>query len=208
MQAADESSATIRQLAHVMIDFLMEIDGYRQMCIRHDRNTMVTHTKNRTLWLRKEYKWNKELQELVTRTLSALDDWEESPWNSDQDDWNRMKKRVEEQEQLIASKGTHRKGWPVLVTVQIKEDNIIVSTASPFVDHIHQPELPIRKAAMALECHEHLVPEYFAKPRCVQPNKNNCYSLHSYLKNTMQDRDDPIAAMLEKWPVEAKKTEK
>lgn len=195
-----EAEQNLKQLASCILDFVMELDGYRQTCICHDKSTAVTLAKNGTLWIRKKYKWSDSMQEIVQRTLSVLDGWEESPWWNSSRQWNELQKRVEQKEKPLFCKGVDWEGWPMLVSVEIDQDVATVATASPLVGSETLPELPLRKATMALKCHEFLVPEWVTAVTLVSKSSRGEYPIRSYLRRTWKDKSDPIYEMLNDWP--------
>ncbi len=195
-----EAEQNLKQFASCILDFVMELDGYRQTCIRHDKSTAVTLAKNGTLWLRKKYELTDDVQETVDRTVGAMEDWKESPWWHKWDTWDDLKERMEKREKPLVCTGVHWEGWPMLVCITVSEKSVTIATASPAVGSETLPELPLRKAAMALRCHEHIVPEWLAKPQEVQKRKNGDYPIHGYLRKTSKEKDDPVHAMIEKWP--------
>lgn len=202
---SEEARQNLHQLAEALYSFLMELEGYRKICVRHDQTTLAMNARNDTLWLRKRYDRTKEIEETLERTLPTFKPWEDSPWYHASKEWEAMQKRLANQKKSIVSRGIAWEGYPILVTAWVERKEIVICTASPTtaIPTAAVEDFPLRRAAMALQCHEHLVPEFLGKPKPVSRGKNGNYPIKTYLINTLGDRKgegDPIVVMLDHWP--------
>lgn len=164
ISAADSADA----LGSAVLSYLEEIDGYQQVCLRHEPTTAV-YASPLALRLVKSFPWTPAAAEYLRRAVEALPGWEETLlWKAWAEDCVALEKAFSDKNVSggdVATRGIAWEDKPVLVRARSRNDKplLTVDLVLPSVRGV-LPELPLRRAACCLLCHEHLLPEAIARP--------------------------------------------
>jgi hypothetical protein len=156
---------TLDLLAEAITSYLEDIDGYRAACLRHETTTEVIATSS-TLRLVRFFSWEQRIADLARRAATCLPGWKSIPlWGTDGEGWERLHRITKrqmhsgEEGQPIFSRGFGWEGRPVLACASRcdQQYHLRLELLLPPIQGGF-PELPLRRLAFGLACHEHLLP--------------------------------------------------
>jgi len=168
----DSLNDGLASLETALAAYLEEIDEYRNICLQHERTTAVFIT-GQTLRIVKQFGCEQRAVAYLREATNRLPIWKKSPFfATSRKTWIGLEKEATERNGTGASarpllaRGIAWEGWPILVCAwSIQEQGLLqLDLCLPPVA-TELPELPLRRAATALRCHAHLLPDWVARPR-------------------------------------------
>ena len=152
--------------------YLEEIEAMRSYCMKHSKTTAI-HTRGHELQVYRMYESKGKTAQYIHEMLAPFPEWEESPyWFSHGESWLRLKEEVEirvnrhSNQCHIACQGIIWNNEPMLVHVyKFDTDKYLKVELIIPTNHGFLPVLPLRRITDAIQVHEHLVPEFIAKPK-------------------------------------------
>lgn len=145
-------------LATALIDYLTEIDGYRQTCLLHGTTAAMGEVLGLPC-VRRRFRRTPELLDALRAAASGIPGWRASLFFRAGDTmWTEIQRETARTGPVLACQGLTFEGFPLLLRVTGDRRVITVDLlALPVPMTI--PEHPLRFLAHLLRCHERLRPD-------------------------------------------------
>jgi hypothetical protein len=161
----------VQLLAEALGGYLQEVERYRAICQQH-QHTAAIHMKGKELQIYRLFDRSADATEQLRTASELLPPWEESVfWKYEGDAWKKLHRDVEarmkKHQKLmpILTKGIEFNNLPMLIHAYKFEPDPMMKVEL-IVPHSEamDAELPLRILALALECHDYLLPAYVTHP--------------------------------------------
>jgi hypothetical protein len=174
--AEPEHSEEFADLADAFCAYLLEIDGYCDVC-RRCEETAVVHERLAGLEVARFYEFRDPTLSHLRSALGVL---------GGNDEIAQSRKHLFTPLLRYSLLWEHRL---VLVAASLFPADATLLQVTLFLPHVESdlPELPLRTLAHALLCHEFLVPELIASPR-PPPRLPRSLSVFDYLQRAMPEK--------------------
>jgi hypothetical protein len=177
-------------LAAALAAYLAELDGYRAVCLRRGRSASIWDGGD-GLRVRQEFGAADAVAETLRAAVLRLPGWDETAWwPAGRERWAGLMRRTKAEAasaggRRVALRGVAWDGRPALVSAGVPPGAawLCVELVLPPLP-ADLPELPLRRVARALGCHEFLVPPSVALPPQASPG-GGALTVREYLKRAM-----------------------
>lgn len=162
--ADDEDQDGVAGLATALGAYLGELSGYADTCRRH-QDAAVTGDPSGAIVLTRTYTWAESAVAHVRDAAGGLPGGELPPFRGPDAKSRAGAARARASGHLVFTRGVEWEGSPCLVRVVslCGRRFLVVALLLPAVPGA-LPELPLRRVARGLSCHEHLLPLDVAPP--------------------------------------------
>jgi hypothetical protein len=174
--AEQEHSEEFADLADAFCAYLLEIDGYCDVC-RRCEETVVVHERSAGIEVTRFYEFRDATLSHLRSALGVL---------GGNDEIAQSRKKLSGPLLRYSLSWEHR---PVLVAASFFPADATLLQVTLFLPHVKSdlPELPLRTLAHALLCHEFLLPGPIALPR-PPPHMQRSLSAFDYLQRAMPEK--------------------
>lgn len=190
---SQDVNGDIVAIADALLSYLSELESYRKVCRRHWRTVTVSESKGGLRVCRRLLSAEHGKASLLSQ-IEGLPGWEATPfWASERIHWEHhlLKRQTELRNQAglqpIIVRGIGWNGRAMLSSafVSVADAALLVELLLPSLP-TDLPELPLRKIALALWCHEYALPASIATPAPSHPQPGDeSLSIEEYLQRTM-----------------------
>jgi len=152
--------------------YLTELKDMRDACMRHQDSAAI-HEKGEALQIYRLFDRAFGTAQYLLRATERLPSWEQSCfWHSDAEQLSKLQRDVaarmnkHKKQHPIVTRGVAWEGYPILIhAYKFEPDPIMkVELVLPDVEE-ELPQLPLKKVASALKCHEYLIPKSVAEAK-------------------------------------------
>lgn len=168
VRSAQDTNA-LDSFSEAAYSYLGEIDECLARCMKHSK-TAAIHTRGTELQVYRMFQRDEATARQMHEATKSLPSWEESPyWRSQKDEWKRMAasvtRRMEKHssQHPIITKGIVFNNVPMLIHAYKFEPDPTMKLELVLPEYPgSNEEMPLKRIATALECHERLVPPFVA----------------------------------------------
>jgi hypothetical protein len=188
---SDSDDDGLGRLTMALAGYIEEVNDYRDTCLRHEEATVVTSAR-KTLSLLRLFPLTDAAREHVRNAAERLPGWERSLfWAAEKKACMDLRRRTSilvasEAGDVVVTRGISWAGRPVLVSATSTRDGRFLQV-NLLIPEITEDlvELPLRRVAHGLGCHEYLLPESIARPVPRSKHRPDSLPLRAYLTRAM-----------------------
>lgn len=187
----------IPALAAALSLYLDELEGHRQVCIRHAPFADLRATRSGTLHVTRRYRLpgdaDRHIVDHLRRFFRSADTAPESACRP------RPMLRLPAGSELLRERWISWTGIPLFIVVARSRRTLTTAVAAPSSPR-DLPALPLCRVANILACHEALVPMLWVEPIRLRKKGGTLWPIPSLLLRAMRHCSVLPASMFANWP--------